>query len=108
MKDEMQTWLDGMPSLSPHLYLAILTAIGGMVGYLYRHYGRQRPFDWARWGLEGLFCSFLGLGLSYLCMAAHASPEVAYFLGIFLSFMGTKVIAEFLQRFVQRRLGIEE
>lgn len=108
MKDELGSWLGALQALSPHLYLAVLTATGGLVGYLYRHYGRQKPFDWVRWGLEGLFCSFLGLGLSYLCMAAKVNQEAAYFLGIFLSFMGTKATTEFLQGLVQRRAGVGE
>ena len=85
------------------MVVGLLAAIGGLMSYLYRHYGITRPFDYTRWLLEGFMCGFIGLTVFYGLSSIGASQEVANFLGCSIGCIGVNASTELLKAALNKR-----
>ncbi len=87
------------------MIVGLLAASGGLMSYLYRHYGQNKAFDYKRWLLEGLMCGFIGLTVFYGLSSVGASQEVANFLGCSIGCIGVNASTELLKTVLSKRFG---
>ncbi|KAF0810442.1 putative bacteriophage holin [Alcanivorax sp. S71-1-4] len=91
-----------------HGWVAALATLGGLMSYIYHHYGADVPFDWKRWLLEGLMCGFIGLTFSYGLRAVGLPQDVASFVGCAVGCIGVQASTELLKKLVRKRAGIDQ